>query len=197
MKSKLWREILNYSYGKHESQMEIRMFFPCIGKIGAIILVAEIANFKNFSSGNNNGLEPIQMLSLIHISNPSITQMDMNGAEWLLNFKNSATNSVYIMSPVYRFLAGSLGHVEAGKLFGSSYKEANITDHFNYTISKNLGNSYTQNEYFMMTMFDKIVYETVWNVVGRFHHNDFKELEGDTSVDRLYSNGDTLSLIHI
>ena len=37
------------------------MFFPCIGKIGAIILVAEIANFKNFSSGNNNGLEPIQM----------------------------------------------------------------------------------------------------------------------------------------
>jgi hypothetical protein len=123
--------------------------------------------------------------------NPSITQMDMNGAEWLLNFKNSATNSVYIMSPVYRFLAGSLGHVEAGKLFGSSYKEANITDHFNYTISKNLGNSYTQNEYFMMTMFDKIVYETVWNVVGRFHHNDFKELEGDTSVDRLYSNGDT------
>ena len=46
--------------------------------------------------------------------NPSITQMDMNGAEWLLNFKDSATNSVYIMSPVYRFLAGSLGHVEAG-----------------------------------------------------------------------------------
>ena len=77
---------------------------------------------------------------------PSITQMDMNGAEWLLNFKNSAINSVYIMSPVYRFLAGSLGHVEAGKLFGSSYKEANIKDHFNYTLSNNLGNSYTQNE---------------------------------------------------
>ena len=123
--------------------------------------------------------------------NPSITQMDMNGAEWLLNFKDSATNSVYIMSPVYRFLAGSLGHVEAGKLFGSSYKEANIMDHFNYTISNNLGNSYTQNEYFMMTMFDKIVYETVWNVVGRFHYNDFKKLEEDISVDRLYSNGDT------
>ena len=123
--------------------------------------------------------------------NPSITQMDMNGAEWLLNFKNSAINSVYIMSPVYRFLAGSAGHVEAGKLFGSSYKEANITDHFNYTISNNLGNSYTQNEYFMMTMFDKIVYETVWKIVGRFHQKDFIKLEEDFSVDRLYSNGDT------
>ena len=29
------------------------MFFPCIGEIGAIILVAEIGNFKDFSSGNN------------------------------------------------------------------------------------------------------------------------------------------------
>ncbi len=52
MKSKLWGEILNYSDGKQENKMEIRMFFPCIWKIGAIILVAEIGNFKNFSSGN-------------------------------------------------------------------------------------------------------------------------------------------------
>ena len=123
--------------------------------------------------------------------------MDMNGAKWLLNFKNSAINSVYIMSPVYRFLAGSLGHVEAGKLFGFSYKEANIKDHFNYTLSNNLGNSYTQNEYFMMTMFDKMIYETVWNVVGRFHQKDFKKLEEDVSVDRLYSNGDTTYIIYI
>ena len=43
----------------------------------------------------------------------------------------------------------------------------------------------------MMTMFDKIVYETVWTVVGRFLQNDFKKLEEDISVDRLYSNGDT------
>ena len=117
--------------------------------------------------------------------------MDLNGADRLLNFKYSAINSVFIMSPVYRCLAGSLGHVEAGKFFGSSYKEANIKDHFNYTLSNNLGNSYTQNEYFMMTMFDKIIYEIVWNVVGRFRQKDFKKLGEDVSVDRLYSNGDT------
>jgi hypothetical protein len=117
--------------------------------------------------------------------------MDLNGADRLLNFKYSAINSVFIMSPVYRCLAGSLGHVEAGKLVGSSYKEANIKDHFNYTLANNLGNSYTQNEYFMMTMFDKIIYEIVWNVVGRFRQKDFKKLGEDVSVDRLYSNGDT------
>ena len=28
------------------------MFVPCIGGIGAVILVVEIVNFKDFSSGN-------------------------------------------------------------------------------------------------------------------------------------------------
>jgi transposase len=85
MKSKLWREILNYSYGKHESQMEIRMFFPCIGKIGAIILVAEIANFKNFSSGNNNGLEPIQMYTkYVYKFYSGIHKGRIKGYKWTL-----------------------------------------------------------------------------------------------------------------
>lgn len=48
----------------------------------------------------------------------------------------------------------------------------------------------------MMTMFDKMVYETVWNFVGESHQNDFKKLEENVSVDRLYSNGDT-SIYHI
>lgn len=123
--------------------------------------------------------------------NPSITQMDINGAEWYLKFKNPAINNIFIMTPMYRFAAGVLGPIESEKLLGSPYLEAKIPDHFNYTVSTNLGSSYNQNKYCMITMLDKTVYDAAWKAIGRFHKEDFKELEKDFSVDKLYSNGET------
>ena len=49
----------------------------------------------------------------------------------------------------------------------------------------------------MMAMFDKIVYETVWNVVGRFHQNDFKKLEEYVSVDRHIQTAIPTHIIYI
>jgi hypothetical protein len=120
----------------------------------------------------------------------SITQMDMDGTEWYLNFKNTATNNVYIMSSIYGFAAGAFGSTESQKILGSD-QQTILPNHFNYTVSNNLGSSYTQNKYCMITMFDRTVYDTVWKVVGRFNKNDFNELEKDFSVDKLYSNGET------
>jgi hypothetical protein len=123
--------------------------------------------------------------------NMAITQMDINGAEWFLNFKNPTINNVFIASPMHRFSAGILGTIESEKLLGPSYRERKIEDHLNYTASNNLGSSYTQNKYCMITMYDRMVYDTVWKVVGRFNKDDFKKLEKDISVDKIYSNDET------
>ena len=123
---------------------------------------------------------------------PSITQMDMNGARWFLNFTNLDIGSVNVMSPIYRFTTGIVGYTESKKLLRSRYSDTPLPDHFNYTISNNLGNSYIQNKYCMITMFDKTIYYTVWKTIERFSQKDFQKLEQDSTVDKLYSNGETI-----
>ncbi len=48
----LEKEIFNYAYSNHNHEMEILMSVPGIGELSAAILIAEIGNFKDFSSGN-------------------------------------------------------------------------------------------------------------------------------------------------
>ncbi|AKB22738.1 Mobile element protein [Methanosarcina sp. WH1] len=48
----LGKEIFNYAYGTHKREMEILMSVPGIGKLGAVTLIAEIDNFKDFASGD-------------------------------------------------------------------------------------------------------------------------------------------------
>lgn len=48
----LEKEIFNIAYKKHNKEMEILMSVLGIGEIGAATLIAEIGNFKDFSSGD-------------------------------------------------------------------------------------------------------------------------------------------------
>ena len=123
--------------------------------------------------------------------NPLITQMDMEGTDWFLNYYNKEILTTSIMSPIYRFTDGIIGTSNEKNLLGSHYQHTNVPDHFNYTEMSKLGESYLEDRYMMITKFDTIIYNTVWSVVGRFGPQDFDRLLGDTSVEKLYSNGET------
>lgn len=116
---------------------------------------------------------------------PEITRMDMFGSEWFFNYKNESLGDAFILSPTYRFGDG---------LFGCdriSIDESVIPDHFNYTNHTHLANSYVENKYALIRMFDRVIYKSVWTAVGRFNDEDFYRLEGDFTVNKLYSNGET------
>jgi hypothetical protein len=123
-----------------------------------------------------------------YITQPSIevTQMDMSGSKWFFDSKNESLGDIFILSPTFRFRAG---------LFGSAncvtVNESLIPDHFNYTNHKYLANSYLEDKYAVITMFDRTIYESVWKAVGRFNNEDFTKLENDFTVNKLYSNGET------
>lgn len=123
--------------------------------------------------------------------NPSITQMDMTGTDWFVNYHNKEILTTTIMSPVHLFMDGIIGRVEEKKIFGSPYRHTTVPDHFNYTNMSKLGKSYLEDRYMMVTKFDTVIYSTVWSKVGRFNYQDFDRLSGDTSVEKLYSNGET------
>lgn len=122
--------------------------------------------------------------------NPSITKMDMRGADWFLNYHNDEILTTDIMSPMYRFADGIIGTVEEENIFGSPSRHTKVPNHFNYNNMSKLGESYLEDRYMMITRFDTVIYDTVWSVVGRFYSKDFIKLEFDPSVSKLYSNGE-------
>ncbi|KKG79370.1 hypothetical protein DU43_15560 [Methanosarcina mazei] len=122
---------------------------------------------------------------------PSVTQMDMKGTDWFLDYHNKEILTTDIQSPIYRFVDGITGTVEQEKILGSRYRHTIVPDHFNYTEMSKLGESYLEDRYMMITKFDTVIYSTVWSAVGRFDPQDFDLLLEDTSVEKLYSNGET------
>jgi hypothetical protein len=122
--------------------------------------------------------------------NPEVTQMDMHGFEWFVDYKSRNIGCTCIMSPPYRFADAILGNTEEDKRSDIGHRAPAIPDHFNYTCYETLGESYKKDRYAAITKMDKVIYDTVWEVVGRFHKEDFEKLENDKSVDKLYSNGE-------
>ena len=119
--------------------------------------------------------------------NPLLT--DGNMQQEHISQKDRTIYDTHILSPTYRFADAILNKGESDRRVDISHYPPNIPDHFNYTSYEFLGNSYSKNKYAVITMFDKIIYDTVWDTVGRFNKDDFEKLEQDSTVDKLYSNG--------
>lgn len=138
----------------------------------------------------------ISIGSLYHspyILRPSagVTQMDMQGMDWFVNYKSIDTGCTHIMSPPYRFADAILGYSKERERSDIERYSLKIPDHFGYTNHSALGESYTTDKYAAITQLDRVVYVTVWRVVGRFNESDFSRLEVDPTVDKLYENGET------
>ncbi len=128
---------------------------------------------------------------------PSVTQMDMEGAEWFTNYHKEGTLTVHIISPMPRFADAIMGESERRDTLGFSRSiHKNVPDHFNYNVNNRLGKTYIDDKYMMITMFDRRIYESVWKNIGRFDKHDFKVLNNDSTVTRIYSNSQS-NLYHI
>ena len=84
----LEKEIFNYAYSNHNHEMEILMSVPGIGELSAAILIAEIGNFKDFSSGDKLaswlGIVPNVYQSADKFYNGRITKRGSKVARWIL-----------------------------------------------------------------------------------------------------------------
>jgi len=122
--------------------------------------------------------------------------MDMAGMAWFIEEKESTIKCIQIMSPPRRFAQGILGTVEAKKR-SDIKRSPQFRDHFAYDEYDTVGEQYAEDKYAAITKFDRILYSTVWKVVGRFDEADFERLEQDPTVSKLYSNGELdVYLIH-
>ena len=122
--------------------------------------------------------------------NLEVTEMDMHGFEWFVNYKSRDIGCTHIMSPPFRFADAILGNSEEDKRTDIGHRAPQIPDHFYYTVRDRLGESHKKDRYAAITQMDKVIYDTVWEMVGRFDKDDFKKLGNDKTVDKLYCNGE-------
>lgn len=125
----------------------------------------------------------------VHRPTPDITEMDLKGMDWSFQYKDVDLPYAYIMSPPDRFADIILGRTEREKRPDIEYRYLlRIPDHFGYTNNSYLGDSYTTNNYAVITEFDTVLYDTAYERVGRFHSSDFDRLQVDPTVNRIYCN---------
>jgi hypothetical protein len=121
--------------------------------------------------------------------NDQATHMDIAGMEWYLNEKDPAVPAIYIMSPPKRFAEGVLG-TTVTRLRQDVRWHTQFADHFGYGDYGTVGKQYGGPVYGTIHRYDKVVYQTVWQPLNRFNDDDFERLEQDSTVSRIYSNGD-------
>jgi hypothetical protein len=114
--------------------------------------------------------------------------MDMAGMAWFLQEKVPDTETIYIASTPKRFTQAILGMTPTYQREDVKY-DTQFVDHFGYEGYSTVGERLAAEMYATIHQFDKVVYQTVWQTVGRFNDADFERLEDDPTTARIYSNG--------
>jgi hypothetical protein len=113
--------------------------------------------------------------------------MDISGMTWLLNEKNEYFGCINIMSPPSRFADSILG-IYATRNRPDMQVNQPFKDHFGYQENNSLGEQYQDNKYAAITKMDRVIYSTVWEMVGRYNNDNFQQIEDDNTVNKLYSS---------
>jgi hypothetical protein len=121
--------------------------------------------------------------------NEQATQRDMAGMTWYLDEKDPLVLAFYVQTPPERFSQGILGN-EATDLRRDMPYFSQVETHFGYDNFTTLREQHDGDRYVNINRYDRVVYQTVWQSLGRFNDADFEKLEQDPTVDRIYSNGE-------
>jgi hypothetical protein len=124
--------------------------------------------------------------------NLQVTQMEMTGMGWFVDTKDRSLGTTHVMRPVWRFADALLGKTEAERRQDQEFAKyvPRIPDHFGYGDYVTLGEQYSEDTYATITGFDTVIYDTVWKEVRRFSQSDFARLQEDSTVVKVYANGE-------
>ena len=128
--------------------------------------------------------------------NLQTTRTEYDGMNWFLQNKDISVNQTSITVNAYRWASLFLTPAEQ-VAEGYSYPGAEtptnlvIPWHFGYDTRQNLGQFYNNNIYMVLNTRDTLLYQEIWPEMAaiRFQNKDFNQIERDTSIDSLYSNG--------
>ena len=124
--------------------------------------------------------------------NNYLTNHEIRVMTWFFKHKEIDVHNVAIRNPIGRYASAFMGTINASKRvdldYGRYSNSETIPDHFNYSNTPWLGDNYKNPKYFLLTKFERMIYSTVWESVGRFNEIDFYLLKQDVTIGKYYSN---------
>lgn len=153
-------------------------YFPGVGAPLATILLVLVV-LSTFS---------LYLSPLASGTNHQVTEMELEGADWLVEHENGANQLLQFGMNYRRFYHAKYG-VSAPEPSGGTPPPP----HFNYTVYESLGQSFDSDKYMIISRRGRIVYPGVFPDYPdrwRFTPGDYEHLEYDASTSRVYDNGD-------
>lgn len=122
--------------------------------------------------------------------NIAITESEVNGMEWLFDYKDESPIYAIAGSHGYRYATYFMSPTELKGRMGKDIlwsSKDNIPDHFGYDDnSLELYNS----KYMPIPTRHELLYQTVYSNVGRFNNNDFAKFREDLNIIKIYDSSD-------
>ena len=149
-------------------------------RVGAVICVVFLASVPSI----------ISLYPSPHTIQPStqVTHMLFQGSEWFIEAKDETIGCAFIMTPPSRMADAIIGSAEAHGRTDLSRDLIQLPNHLGYAENSTLGATLS-NRYVTVSEFDREIYSSVWKMIGRFNDVDFKKMDIDYSVSKIYSNG--------
>ncbi|WP_336328816.1 hypothetical protein [Halovenus sp. HT40] len=140
----------------------------------ALTLIVVFSSFASVSAKDDNSQK---------------TEMDIDGAEWVLENRNKE-----IPVDQYRISLWRHDDFQDGTLTTSVRREGvRPPDHFGYTGNETIGQAYQDDRYLVLNQRGRLTYPEVYPEYPeywRFSPQDFARLERDRTASRLYDNGE-------
>ena len=140
----------------------------------ALTLVVVLGSFASVSATDDN---------------PQKTEMDIDGAEWVLDNRDKE-----MLIDQYRISLWRYENFQNGTLTTSIRKEgAQPPEHFGYTANETIGQSYEEDSYLVLNQRGRITYPEVYADYPdywAYTPQDFARLERDRTASKLYDNGE-------
>ena len=121
--------------------------------------------------------------------NHQVTEMEVEGVEWLTQHRDEETTELTEFGMSYRRFYEARYGTDGPKPFLASTPPPN----FNYTVYRYVGQSYTNDTYLTLTRYGRVVYPSVFPKYPskwRYTPRDFARLDRDHTTARIYDNGD-------
>lgn len=120
------------------------------------------------------------------------TKSELDGMIWIINDKNIHTNVSTLYSTSQRFYDLLFIPNQVSKNNYITIQDLPLPRHFGYDNNTYISQSYMDNTYILITKRDKTIYTDVFPSMAkyRFNNNDYIHLNFDTTINKLYTNGE-------
>jgi hypothetical protein len=132
-----------------------------------------------------NGISTLYLSPYIQAPNAQTTHGELDGLDWLFRQRDNSLDLAGISIAPQRMGDLLVGYHEVNRELVA------VPPHFGYYENEQLGESFDSKSYLVLTERDEKLYTEIYPEIAeiRFLPQDFKKLELDPSVDKIYSGG--------